>query len=211
MSKRLYPLRDYSEHDVINLFSVEAPNNQSTDHGDGDAGVIVTITNGNMDQDPVTYVTDSYLGKVNYPYVGRNQYPTVPLKIRAAASGDVLLGITLRETALYDENNEKYLYYPQKALENQIVLSGQAVPVLTKGFVMLDQSAFIVNDIPAVGTSLVVGAASGKFDSNGTVGAGTDVIGKVLATGSRIAGKTADLYAGAALATGKYAYVKLDF
>lgn len=211
MSKRLFPLRDYDEHDVINLFSITAPNNQSTDHGEGDAGVIVAISNGNFDQEPVAYQSNSYLGKTDYPYVGRNQYPVVPLKVATAGTGDTPLGITLRETALYDENNEKYLYYPQKALENQIVLSGQAVPVLTKGFVTLDQSAFIANDVPAVNANLVVGSASGKFDAEGDAGAGTTVVGKVLATGSRVAGKTTDLYAGAAGATGVYAYVKLDF
>lgn len=209
--KRLLPLRDINEHDVVNLFSMKEVNNAYTDSGGGDAGVIVTIDNGNLDQDPVAYASSSYLGKTDYAYVGRNQYPAVPLKVKVAGTGDVALGITLRETALYDENGEKLLYYPQKALENQTMISGQAVPVLTRGFVTLDQSAFIVNDIPAVNSNLVVGAASGKFDAYGTSGAGTTVVGKVLATGSRVAGKTSDYFAGSAGATGVYAYCKIDF
>lgn len=209
--KRLYPLRDINEHDVINFFASKAANNQSSDHGDGDAGVIVAVDNGNLDQDTVGFVSNSYLGKTDYPYVGRNQYPINPLKVKVAGTGDAAIGITLRETALYDENNEKYLYYPQKAIENQIVLTGQSVPVLAKGLVTLDQKAFIVNDIPAVGSKLVVGAASGKFDAYGTSGAGTTVVGTVLATGSRVAFATADYFAGAAGATGKYAVVRIDF
>jgi hypothetical protein len=209
--KRIYPLRDYSEHDVINLFSMKEVNTNITDSGGGDAGVIVTVDQGNLDQDPVTFVTNSYLGKTNYAYVGRNQYPTVPLKVKVAGTGDKAIGITMYETALYDENTEKFLYYPQKALENKVVLSGQAVPVLTRGFVTLDQSAFIAKGIPAVGSTLVVGPASGKFVVNGTSGAGTTVVGHVLATGTRVAGNTADYFVGAATTTGKYAFVKIDF
>jgi hypothetical protein len=209
--KRLYPLRDYSEHDVVNMFAAKAVNTNIADHGDGDAGVIVAVDAGNFDADPVAYVTNSYLGKTDYPNVGRNQYPIVPLKFKTAGTGDKAIGITLRETALYDENGEKLLYYTQKALENQIVLTGQAVPILTRGFVTLDQSAFITKTVPAAGSSLVVGPASGKFVVAGTSGAGTTVVGTVLATGSRVATKSSDYFVGAAGATGKYAYVKIDF
>jgi len=208
--KRLYPLRDINEHDVVNFFARTSVNNQNTDTGDGDSGVIVAISSGNLDQDPVTFSSNGYLGKTDYAYVGRNQYPEVPHKLATAGTGDNALGITLREVALYDENNEKYLYYPQKATENQIVLSGQAEPVLTRGFVTLDDSAFL-STIPAVNTNLVVASGGGKFDAEGAGGAGTTVVGKVLATGSRVAGDTADYFAGAAGATGTYAYVKIDF
>lgn len=154
--KRLLPFRDYSEHDVINLFALDTANNAISTSGAGDAGVIVKVTNGTITYDAAQYVTSAYLGKTDYPYVGRNQYPEVPLKVGAATSGDAALGITLFETAMYDENGEKLLYYRQKALENQVVLSGQAVPVLTEGTVMLDDSAFEVT-IPAPMTALYVG------------------------------------------------------
>ena len=219
--KRLLPFRDYNEHDVINIFALNTANNAIGDSGDGDAGVVVKVTSGTLSKDAISYVSSALLGKVDYPYVGRNQYPTVPLKIGVASSGQAAIGITLFETANYDENGEKLLYYRQKALENQVVLSGQAVPVLTKGTVMLSDDAF-VGSIPAPMTNLTVGdggkflARPGTLWLTGSAGETTGVVdnpvyGVVLATGERIAGATADYFAGAAEATGTYAIVRVDF
>lgn len=224
--KRLLPFRDYNEHDVINLFALDTANTYISDSGSGDSGVIVKATNGAITNDAVQYVSSAYLGKTDYPFAGRNQYYEVPLKVGVAGSGEAAIGITLFETAMYDENGEKLLYYRQKALENQIVMSGQAVPILTKGTVMLDDSAFLTT-IPAPMTNLTV-AAGGKFMAvpavvttyatgadNAITGisatASNPVYGKVLATGSRVAGATADYFAGAAGATGTYAIVSFDF
>ena len=224
--KRILPYRDYNEHDVINVFALDTANNKIGDSGAGDAGVIVKVTSGGISKDASQYVSSSYLGKTDYPNVGRNQYPEVPLKVGVAGSGDAAVGITLFETALYDENNEKLLYYRKKATENQVCLSGQAVPILTRGTVMLDDSAFD-GAIPAPMTNLTVGA-DGKFmtatsdsvsyvtgESGVVTGvsitAGYPVYGKVLATGQRIAGASADYFAGAAEATGTYALVHIDF
>lgn len=220
--KRILPLRDYNEHDVINAFSLNTANNAIGDSGDGDAGVIVKVSSGTLSKDAVSYVTSALLGKVDYPHVGRNQYPYVPLQVSVAGSGEAAIGITLFETANYDENGEKLLYYREKALENQVVLSGQAVPILTKGTVMLSDDAFVSASIPAPMTKLTVGA-DGKFLSRpgtlwhtGSLGETTGVTdnpvyGIVLATGERIAGATADYFAGAAAATGTYALVRIDF
>jgi hypothetical protein len=205
--KRLLPLRDYDEHDVVNFFAMDTANNAIADHGAGDNGVIVKVTNGSITKDVIHYVTSSYLGKTDYPYVGRNQYPEVPLKVGVASSGDAAVGITLFETALYDENGEKLLYYRQKALENQIVLSGQAVPVLTQGTVMLSDMAFEDGVIPAPMTSLEV-RDDGKFGELQVDGV---AVGKVLATGIRVAGDTPDYFAGAPGETGSYALVRVKF
>lgn len=218
--KRLLPFRDYDEHDVVNLFALNTANTYISDTGNGDNGVIVKVTAGDITNDAAQYVTTAYLGKTEFPYVGRNRYPEVPIKVGVATSGaNDALGITLKETALYDENGEKLLYYRQKALENDIVLSGQAVPVLTRGTVMLDAHAFQSNTVPAVGTRLTAGD-DGKFltlpsQMTGAAGAFTGitnpVYGKVLATGIRVAGNTWDYQAGAPAGTGRYALVHFDF
>ena len=52
------------------------------------------------------------------------------------ASGTQPLGLTLFDVAEVDENGEKLIYNPRKATEMQAVVSGQAVPVLTKGIVL---------------------------------------------------------------------------
>lgn len=204
------PFRDYNEHDVINLFALNTANTKIGDSGAGDAGVIVAVANGALSSDIHSISANDYLGKSDYPNVGRVGYPTLNTTVAAATTGAAALGITLFETAQYDENGEKLLYYKAKALENQVILSGQATPVVTKGTFTLDDSAF-VGSIPAPGTSLVVGATAGKFDAYGATGAATVKVGKVLATGSRVAGLTADYFAGSAGSTGTYAIVRLNF
>jgi hypothetical protein len=145
MALRILPFRQYSDHDVVNLYSVldGDVNDATTDSGAGDAGVWVSVTSGNFDADPITYQTNSYLGKTDYPFVGTTEmYPEVNLRVTGAISGMHPLGVTLYQTAKNDENGEKLLYNPQKALESQALLPGQAVPILTKGIVTLAQAAF---------------------------------------------------------------------
>jgi hypothetical protein len=204
MAIRLLPFRQYAEEDVVNLFANESANDKVTDPGNGDAGVFVKVSAGDFSADPVGYETNSYLGKTDYPFIGRNQYPTVPLKVTAAASGDSCVGVTLLQTALKDENDEKLLYYPQKKLETQSVLTGEAVPVLGKGIVTLDNSAYDGN--PDVGEWLALSSNAGKvsgyagFDQ---VPNDVQAIGQVLATGARVnRGVSADQFAGASVGTG---------
>jgi hypothetical protein len=206
MGKRLLPFRQYNEHDVINMFalddSVLSATENITGFHSGDAGVFVKVSAGNLDLDPVTYGTDSYLGKTDYPFVGANQYPKVSLKVTPASAGDVALGITLWETAKYDENGEKLLYYPQKAAENQVLLPGQSVPVATRGVFTVSSRAYDGTLTP--GAKFKLSANAGKI--TGAVLSDVSGIGTVLATGSRGAnGATiADKY------SGTYAVIKLE-
>lgn len=223
MAIRLLPFRQYSEHEVVNLFSSLTANEKLSDSGNADAGVFVKVTNGNAN-DPTEYIDSSYLGKTDYPFVGRDQYPQVPLKIDAGASGDMILGVTLNQTALKDENDEKLLYYPQKALENQAVLSGQAVPVLTRGILTFDvPRAFCANTQAVVGNAVAV-SGEGKLMSmqafhdaeGGAVFTGVHALGRVIATGTRVnRGVATDQFAGASIGTGNaageaYAIVQFD-
>ena len=130
---RLLPYRQYHDIDVINMFALEdgSVNENVTGVGSGDNGVFVKVTTGDFNADPVAYGADSYLGKTDYPHVGFNQYPKVAKKVAPAASGEaaLVLGITLSQTAKYDENGEKLSYYPAKAADLHAVLPGQAVPI----------------------------------------------------------------------------------
>ena len=138
MSLRLYPFRQYSEYDVVNLFASDTVDTLPSTNGNGSAGVFVKVSAGNLDLDPITYATnDTVLGKTDYPFLGAAQYPSVPLTFTAATTGAPVLGITLNQTLLTDENGEKLLYNPIKRAELQAVLSGQAVPVATRGIFTL--------------------------------------------------------------------------
>lgn len=195
MALRILPFRQYNETDVINMFALESAyvNEATTDSSFGDAGVFVTVANGDFNADPVTYATDAYLGKTDYPFVGANQYPSVSLKVKPAVSGNALLGITLNQTAKTDENGEKLLYYPQKALELQAVLPGQSVPVATRGVFTLASTAYNGALTIGGGVKLAVGA-SGTV--TGCAVSDANRVGLVIGTGSRTNGSTADQFAG---------------
>ena len=84
MALRILPFRQYSDHDVVNLYSVinSDVNDATTDAGAGDAGLFVKVSDGNFDADPITYQTNSYLGDSSFPFLGTTEmYPEVNLKI----------------------------------------------------------------------------------------------------------------------------------
>ena len=205
MSIRILPFRQYSDNDVVNLYALD--NNSvltsTTDVGSGDAGVFVTITDGNFNNDPVTYQTNSYLGDSSFPFLGTTEmYPEVNLKVNAATSGQKPLGITLLQTAKNDENGEKLLYNPTKQTELQAALPGQAVPIATKGIFTLSSSGF-----DGSATDFTIGApiamsytnpgkvTGAAINNHGHWGSGH--FGNVIGTGSRTnQGPTSDQFLG---------------
>ena len=211
MGLRILPFRQYSDHDVINLFSVIGSDvlDSTTDTGAGDAGVFVKVSDGDFDKEPVEYQTNSYLGDSSYPFLGTTKmYPEVNLKITGAKDEDHAIGMTLLQTAKNDENGEKLLYNPTKQAELQAVLPGQAVPIATKGIFTLSSSAF---DGPissyAPGNRIKLSSNAGKITGFSTVSATTittgdlvdedKVFGHVLGTGIRVSeGPTTDQFAG---------------
>lgn len=216
MSLRLYPFRQYSEHDVINLFASDTVDTLPSTNGNGSAGVFVKVSAGNLDLDPITYATnDTVLGNTDYPFLGAAQYPSVPLTFTAATAGSPVLGITLNQTLLTDENGEKLLYNPIKRAEFQAVLSGQAVPVATRGvFTLADTAIDWVDGSMTVNNHLIISANAGKVSGLAAstvspITGTTSIVGRILATGQRVSqnGKS-DYFAGTT--TGKYALVQID-
>ena len=218
MSLRLYPFRQYSDVDVINMFASDTVDATPSTNGNGSAGVFVKVSAGNLDLDPIQYTaTDitNTLGKSDYPFLGAAQYPAVPLKFTAATAGEPVLGMTLNQTLATDENGERLLYNPVKRAELQAVLTGQAVPVATRGvFTLADTAIDWVDANMVVNSHLVISANAGKVSGllasvvspiTGT----TSIIGRILGTGQRVSqnGKS-DYFAGST--TGKYALVQFD-
>jgi hypothetical protein len=209
MALRTLPFRQYNESDVINMFSLGTGfiNNSTTDTGNGDAGVLVTIESGNLNVDTITYDSsyDSYLGKNDYPFVGKNQYPRVSLSLKPATSGDALIGLTLRQTAKVDENGEKLLYYPQKAEELMCMLPGQSVPIATRGIFSITDVAYVGPIGIGSGLKLPSGV-SGKFTGCAITDPTREAV--VIATGSRTSSTSiGDQFAGTT--TGNYAIIGL--
>ena len=192
MAKRILPYRDYSEHDVVNLFALDLSGANaaalaamtSAGSGDHDAGVVVKVSAGALPGDtPSTLATSGalrdYLGaSFSGVHIGFNAYPSNGMTVAPADGTGATLGITLRETLAFDENGEKMLYYKQKLDEAQGVLPGETVPVLCKGMVRLSASAF--SAAPSLGDDLEVDA--GNAGQLVTQSSGV-VVGKVIAIG----------------------------
>ncbi len=203
MALRILPFRQYSDHDVVNMYSIINSDvlDSTTGTGAGDAGVFVKVSDGNFDNDPVTYQTNAYLGNTSYPFLGTTEmYPEVNLKVTGATSGDYPLGMTLYQTAKNDENGEKLLYNPQKQEELQAMLPGQAVPIATKGIFTLSTAAFDA-PLPSVGDGITIShTTAGKVSgvARGAAGnTGNHVFGHVLGTGTRTSvGPTTDQFVG---------------
>lgn len=213
MAHRLLPFRQYDENDVVNLFalkcdSVNLKNVGPNDDGINADGVLVSVVSGAYGGDTINFDdvnNQGFFATYSSP-VGRNQYPANPLKVEPASSGNFnAIGVTLRSTLAFDENGESLLFNPVKKDELQAVLSGQTVPVLSKGIITVTENAIKAGDKPVPGQPLAA-TANGKFGVMG--GKEQDKnqrqIGQVLSTGYRENGNAADTWAGT------YYVIKLD-
>jgi hypothetical protein len=200
------------------MFASDTVDATPSTNGNGSAGVFVKVSAGNLDLDPIQYTaTDitNTLGKSDYPFLGAVQYPAVPLQFTAATAGVPVLGMTLNQTLATDENGERLLYNPVKRAELQAVLTGQAVPVATRGIFTLSDSAIDwVDANMVVNSHLIVSANAGKVSgllasAVSPITGTTSIIGRILGTGQRVSqnGKS-DYFAGTS--TGKYALVQID-
>ena len=213
MALRLYPFRQYNETDVINLFANQIVDDSPTTNGNGSAGVMVKVLSGNLNQDTFDLIGSDYLGKTDYPFLGADKYPTVPLRFQAATTGAPVLGVTLNQTLKNDENGEKLLYNPIKKDELQAVLSGQACPVATKGMFTFDESAYDKdsNLVPGnvVGISPTNAGKLTGYNRERLADLDAALVGHILATGNRTSQNgQSDIFAGTG--TAQYALVALD-
>lgn len=193
---KLLPFRQYDEKDVINLFKLNLggqaltalkPNSSEFEKKNW-SGTAVTVDTSNdwYATDPAglhtsTHSAQSYLGAIGTDDQGNASkfgsfYPEAPMAVEATSESGGFLGLTLRATLAYDENDEKLSSYPVKKDELQAVLPGEAVPVVTRGFFTLT-----INGI--------TGSDPGKYvhvNDHGVLKANTTAqgaIGKVLAVG----------------------------
>jgi len=200
------------------MFASDTVDANPSTNGNGSAGVFVKVSAGNLDLDPIQYTAadiTNTLGKTDYPFLGAVQYPAVPLQFTAATAGVPVLGMTLNQTLATDENGERLLYNPVKRAELQAVLTGQAVPVATRGiFTLADTAIDWVDANMVVNSHLIISANAGKVSgllasAVSPITGTTSIIGRILGTGQRVSqnGKS-DYFAGST--TGKYALVQFD-
>ena len=151
-NERLKPFRDYDEHDVLNLFSFDDAAVTLDSSTVVYAGSVVKIRTGWSNTDEVQQLGDvgaSYNNVVSQRY-------GVNAKVEYCNGGpsEVPLGITLYDVREHDENGELLKFNPQKAAELQAAISGQAVPIATKGVFLFATGAFTAADALEPGSTL---------------------------------------------------------
>lgn len=123
----LRPFRDYDEKDVINLYALTgytAPINK---------GTLVKISGPGVQADGDAIEMLGPMGDFQPSNVVAQRYGVVPKITPISAQSDVVLGMTLFDVKEVDENGFPLKYYPRKAAEMEAVISGQAIPVVTRG------------------------------------------------------------------------------
>lgn len=167
MATTLLPFRDYDEHDVINLFGLQSSATLPVTKGH-----MVKITTGWKNTDEISLLGDA--GN-NFTNTVSERYGVVARVGLADANDTDVLGMLLHDVKETDENGEKLLFNPRKAAEMEIALSGQAVPVLTRGIVLYSGTQLTTDD-PAAGAVLYSDANGELTTSNG----GGDAVGVAL-------------------------------
>lgn len=167
MSCTLKPFRDYDEHEVLNLFAFSGTIPVTKGHvvkivddgwhNDGDHWQMLGAPGGGLAPDNT---------------VSQRYGVTSQVALANADAGENPVGILLYDVKEEDENGEKLIYNPRKAAEMEVALSGQAVPILTRGIVLYDGSV--------LGGQTVVPGAAVYSDADGEL---TNVAGSAQAVG----------------------------
>ena len=183
-NERLKPFRDYDEHDVLNLFSFDDAAVTLDSSTVVYAGSVVKIRTGWSNTDEVQQLGDvgaSYNNVVSQRY-------GVNAEVEFANGGsEAPLGILLYDVREFDENGESLKFNPQKAAELNAAISGQAVPIATKGTFLFATGAFTaVTAKISAGDALYVtgdGQITNQAAENSSIGkalGGADDDGSIL-------------------------------
>jgi len=157
MATTLLPFRQVSENDVVNLFAYNG--------SAATRGLVIKLDTSNgwklSDGFGLDSINNSVANTVSDRY-------NVKARVSTCTSGDVAFGMLMYDVAETDENGEKLIYHPRKAHEMQVSVSGQAVPVLTKGIVLIKMDTADAN-----GATIAAGT-NAYADDAGIVAATTD-------------------------------------
>lgn len=182
MAYQLRGLRDYDEHDVLNLFSYDTAG-LTAGSISVIKGTLVKIATGwkNYDSAAVLGGGIDFIGSAGTlaPANVVSQRFGVIAKVVASTTGDTPVGMMLFDVKDADENGELLKYNPRKAAEMQAVIPGQAVPVVTRGIFLVQT----VGGTPAAGgvayagtggqitataaSNVAIGKFLGASDTNG--------------------------------------------
>lgn len=166
----LLPFRDYDEHDVINFYScaIEATR-----------GTVVKPT-ASPAKNPIEL--SSFFPGAKYGNTVTALFEVVGKVTPTEVYTDKAIGILLYDVKQTDENGNKLILSPSKAIEKGTVLPNvQSAPILTKGIILIndiDTSNHTIagGGAPSIGDAAYVGD-TGRIGTDGTI-----KIGKFLST-----------------------------
>ena len=159
-NERLRPFRDYDEHDVLNLFAF---GDDAVSLGVTDvvyAGSVVKIKTGWKNDDE----TQDMIGNVGAGYNNTvSQRWGVTAEVEYCNGGsETPLGVTIFDVREYDENQEALKFNPRKQDELQAVLTGQAVPVATKGTFLFATGAWVADGAAVTAGASIYASGDGQ-------------------------------------------------
>ena len=185
-NERLKPFRDYSEHDVINLFAF---GDHAVTLGTTDvvyAGSAVKVRTGWSNTNELSMIGNVGAGYNNT--VSQRWGVSADVEYTDGGADEAALGILLYDVREYDENGEKLAFNPRKQAELQCSLTGQAVPIATRGIFLMATGAWVSspalvqdNDVFATGDGKLT--TLGNKATNNRIGrtlGGPDADGSVL-------------------------------
>jgi len=185
-NERLKPFRDYSEHDVLNLFAF---GDHAVSLGTNDvvyAGSAVKVRTGWSNTNELSMIGNVGAGYNNT--VSQRWGVSADVEYTDGGADEAALGILLYDVREYDENGEKLAFNPRKQAELQCSLTGQAVPIATRGVFLMATGAWASspalvqdNDVFATGNGQLT--TLGNKATNNRIGrtlGGPDADGSVL-------------------------------
>jgi len=185
-NERLKPFRDYSEHDVLNLFAF---GDHAVSLGTNDvvyAGSAVKVRTGWSNTNELSMIGNVGAGYNNT--VSQRWGVSADVEYTDGGADEAALGILLYDVREYDENGEKLAFNPRKQAELQCSLTGQAVPIATRGVFLMATGAWVSspalvqdNDVFATGNGQLT--TLGNKATNNRIGrtlGGPDADGSVL-------------------------------
>ena len=169
----LKPFRDYDEKDVINLYTLSGAPVDTTYQILATKGTLVKVVGDGfrIDNEPIEMLGN--YGQFNVNNFVAQRYG-VTSKVAVAQPTDAPVGMLLFDVRELDENLIPLKYNPRKAAEMEVVLSGQAVPIVTRG-------TFLYSGVRVSGSVAVTAGGKAYLGYNGEIAtSGVTVIGKFL-------------------------------
>jgi hypothetical protein len=187
IDRNLRPFRQYSEHDVVNLFTLEARAGETLPVN---KGTLVSIISGagweatdELTLETIHAEASTYNNTLSPRFAVQSK-----IHVHTGDATETVYGLLLHDVRDKDENGELLVYNPRKAAEMQASVSGQVVPLVRKGLFLYDgfvtgagspaaagNPVYLAADgkmgsVPAVaGQSVQVGIALGGMDTDGNI------------------------------------------